>query len=135
MISRSLLAGVVLAIAILASGTLSAQSVIEECNCKAVTVRVAPDVRCKVNLVFIYPERPSPLVTVAPGTEVRVPCEVGTLVTLVDCLNHKNPLGRDGCLRNFPADVNCCIDACLVKDKAGCYVIEITASARRCLCQ
>jgi hypothetical protein len=131
----SLLAGMVLAFILLASGQLQAQSTIEKCNCKYVTIAVDANVACKVNFVFIYPSQQfNDIITVAPGTKIQVPCEEGTEVTIVDCLNRKNYLGADGCVHNFPADAGCCVDACLTMGRDGCYTLEVKPSFLRCRC-
>jgi len=124
----TLILGIVISASAFAQG-----GVIDKCNCRYITIRVAKDVACKVNVVVIYPTRPSPLVTVAPGTEVQVPCEDGAEVTVVDCNFHKNQLGPDGCLYNFAAEKECCINACLTKDENGCALLEVTA-AEKCEC-
>lgn len=131
----SLLACMVLAMLLMASSGLHAQSVIKECACDYVTIRVDRAVACKVTLVFIYPDQKfNPAIVVEPGSEVRVRCLAGTEVTVVDCMNHKNPLGADGCLRGFPAATGCCIDACLITDKSGCLLLDINPSAMKCRC-
>ncbi len=87
-------------------------------------------------VVFLYPSHPINYgTTVAPGEEVQLECEKGTVVTVVDCQNHKNLLGPDGCLYNFPADVGCCVDACLTKDADGCLLLDINPSEKKCVCQ
>lgn len=125
-----------LVIALFGSANAFAQSTIDECNCKYVTVRVSEKVGCKVTVVFLYPSHPINYgTTVAPGQEVQLECEKGTVVTVVDCQNHKNLLGPDGCLHNFPADVGCCVDACLTKDDNGCLLLDINPSEKKCLCE
>lgn len=119
---------------VITAGAFAQGGVIDKCNCRYITIRVAPDVACKVNVVVIYPTLPSPLITVAPGEEVQVPCEDGAEVTVVDCNFQKQQLGRDGCLYNFPADFGCCIHACLTKDDNGCPLLEVKASDQRCVC-
>ena len=128
------LAFMAFALGILISGNAFAQGgVIDKCNCRYITITVAKDVACKVNVVVIYPTLPSPVVTVAPGTTVQVPCEDGAEVTVVDCHFHKNQLDATGCVYNFPAETNCCIDACLTKDADGCPLLEVKA-AEKCEC-
>jgi hypothetical protein len=121
---------------VLLSGNIYAQGggYIKQCECKYITISVSKDVACKVNFVVIYPTLPSDLITVAPGQTIEVPCEDGAEITVVDCNFRKNPLGDDGCLRNFPAAAGCCIDACLTKDKNGCPLLEVTPSFLRCRC-
>ena len=130
------IAGIALMLGVLLSGDIYAQGggFIKKCECKYITISVAKNVACKVNFVVIYPTLPSDLITVAPGEEIQVPCEDGAEITVVDCLFRKNPLGPDGCLRSFPAQERCCIDACLTKDEEGCPKLEVTPSFLRCRC-
>ena len=129
------LASLALLFTALAATRLAAQGgVIAHCTCKYISITVDAKVACKVNVVVIYPGQLSPIVTVAPGTSVQVPCEDGCEVTLVDCHNHKNQLDATGCLFNFPADVGCCVNACLGTDAKGCPELVVRAAQGPCPC-
>ena len=131
----SLVAGMVLALAVLAPGQAQAQSTIDECPCGHVTLSVDANVQCRVDFVFFYPGQPtSTSFTVVPGTQIQVPCQEETEVTVLDCMDHKNYLGVDGCLHNFAAEAGCCVEICMTKDAEGCYQIVATPSSQRCDC-
>lgn len=121
----ALFLGIVVFMAIISPSVASAQT---PCNCPVVYFKVDPTITCKVNLCVrdfsgincnFY----------APGGLYPVPCNNVFAFYILDCYGNYIQVTQATPASCVCAAPGCCIDAFVVQDINGCWVLKVQPSA------